>query len=126
MSRSSVHSMSLAVSKVQLEAGDRTQALTMYRCQSCADDLVLMQPDNQNPDRLLGSCPGCRRWSLIECLPDEGSFLVAALPSLGVADSLQWAGHSEDGRLGIVPARPRNQRSKLNSFIKNPKLNRQD
>jgi len=126
MSRKSVHSISLAVSKVQLEAGGQAHDLESFRCQSCSLDLAIHQPDFRNPDRLLGMCPGCRGWSLIECHPDNSMASVAVLPSLGTPDPLRWGGNSEDGRLRLVPARPRNQRSRLGSSTENPEPKQQD
>lgn len=53
----------------------------IVECPSCVDPLTLHQPDENLPDRLLGICPECRAWFLIDGasevmvkLPD-GSFL---------------------------------------------------
>ena len=34
-------------------------------CQICGDDLDLHQPDCEMPDRLLGTCGGCKTWYLL-------------------------------------------------------------
>lgn len=41
--------------------------------------LAIHQPDTRLPDRLLGTCPACRTW----CLLDGGLGLVAILPTHG-------------------------------------------
>jgi len=52
----------------------------VVQCATCHESLVLHQPDEDLPDRLLGTCPECRTWFLIDCdaevmvkLPDEDS-----------------------------------------------------
>jgi hypothetical protein len=40
------------------------------RCVSCTDPLVLHQPDEACPDRLLGTCPECGVWFLIDRAQD--------------------------------------------------------
>ena len=47
-------------------------------CPDCHDHLVVHQPDEQRPERLLGTCPSCSAWYLIDAtasvmvrLPDE-------------------------------------------------------
>jgi hypothetical protein len=51
---------------------------TVVQCASCHDSLVLYQPDEDLPHRLLGTCLECRTWFLIDGdttvmvkLPDE-------------------------------------------------------
>jgi hypothetical protein len=85
MSQKDVDSIPVQVSKVQLKPGGRARALAVFRCRPCNIELDILQPDTRNPDRLLGTCPGCGGWSLIECRPDEGLASIAPLPSLGVA-----------------------------------------
>jgi hypothetical protein len=50
----------------------------LVQCSSCHDFLMLHQPDEDTPQRLLGTCPECRTWFLIDGhtdvmvkLPDE-------------------------------------------------------
>ena len=52
----------------------------VFQCTSCHDSLVLHQPDEDLPDRLLGTCQECRTWFLIDRatevmvkLPDENT-----------------------------------------------------
>ncbi len=47
-------------------------------CPSCLDDLTVHQPDQQSPDRLLGTCEECRAWFLIDT---DGGIMVR-LPSV--------------------------------------------
>jgi uncharacterized protein YbaR (Trm112 family) len=49
-------------------------------CPACPDHLAIHQPDEQQPGRLLGTCPSCSAWYLIDAeaavmvrLPDEGT-----------------------------------------------------
>lgn len=49
-------------------------------CDSCRGPLVLHQPDEKAPNRLLGVCSGCGAWMLIEMLSDNGHCLVVQLP----------------------------------------------
>ena len=50
----------------------------MIPCPSCDDRLVIHQPDEQSPDRLLGTCEGCRDWFLL----DEAGEVMVRLPNL--------------------------------------------
>jgi len=52
----------------------------IVQCTSCHDSLIMHQPDENVPDRLLGTCPECRTWFLIYSdtevmvkLPDENT-----------------------------------------------------
>src|SRR5689334_7442705 len=69
-------------------------------CRACGSDLILHQPDPEMPERLLGTCGGCKSWYLIEgdleclqvaageteqgevCLPNSSPVLPYALRSL--------------------------------------------
>ncbi len=46
------------------------------RCPSCHDGLGLHQPDVESPDYLLGTCPVCRGWFVV----DISSGVMARLP----------------------------------------------
>jgi uncharacterized protein YbaR (Trm112 family) len=53
-------------------------SLHVIECPGCGDSLTVHQPDENLPDRLLGTCPDCRTWFLIDGatevmvkLPDE-------------------------------------------------------
>lgn len=49
------------------------------RCPECASPVAIHQPDAGQPDRLLGTCPRCRTW----CLLDGDLDLIAILPTHG-------------------------------------------
>ncbi len=56
----------------------RRRSITRARCTECESPLVIHQPDPRLPDRLLGTCEGCKSWHLIDgkrgvmaLLPDE-------------------------------------------------------
>jgi hypothetical protein len=68
----------LALEFVRLET-DPEDPLGM-QCPSCHDLLTIHQPDVERPDLLLGICPECRGWFLIDAtagvmsrLPDRGA-----------------------------------------------------
>jgi hypothetical protein len=53
--------------------------LSGVECAGCQDFLMIHQPDDRLPDRLLGTCPSCSTWYLIDAaaavmirLPGEG------------------------------------------------------
>lgn len=43
-------------------------------CPVCSHDLDIHQPDEGSPERLLGTCPECGSWFLID--PDLGQILL--------------------------------------------------
>jgi uncharacterized protein YbaR (Trm112 family) len=45
-------------------------------CPACHDHLAIHQPDQQRPGRLLGTCPSCSAWYLI----DDAADLMFRLP----------------------------------------------
>ena len=47
-------------------------------CTGCGEVLDLHQPDVEQPDRLLGICPECRTWFLI----DHEAHMMLALPDV--------------------------------------------
>jgi hypothetical protein len=53
------------------------------RCKHCGEDLVLHQPDGQFPGRLLGVCPACRGWSVMDLMPDKDEAIMVLLPGNG-------------------------------------------
>lgn len=68
-------------------AADPNQ-LYEVRCPSCHDLLEIHQPDIESPDRLLGICPKCRAWFLVEAdcgvmvrLPDQDALREIQHPS---------------------------------------------
>ncbi len=60
--------------------GDRNGVPGGWHCQGCKEELELHQPDSANPDRLLGTCPGCGRWYLIDGLANDARSVLAHLP----------------------------------------------
>jgi uncharacterized protein YbaR (Trm112 family) len=89
-------------------------------CPGCHDQLVVHQPDEQAPGRLLGTCPSCSAWYLIDAvaalmvrLPDEGTIRdVGAAPKLRVApehvggDRLTPRASRSRGPRGVRPRAP--------------------
>jgi hypothetical protein len=73
----------LDVIKLAVDPSHPTEA----RCPACQELLTVHQPDVELPDRLLGVCPECRVWLLIDAtvgvmirLPHPGA-LRDALPT---------------------------------------------
>ena len=65
----------------------RFKVLTEASCLDCKDSLDIHQPDERNPDRLLGICASCGAWYLLEVAGADGhaaSGLIARLPEPGV------------------------------------------
>jgi hypothetical protein len=50
---------------------------------SCDGSLDLLKPDAGIPDRLLGICPNCQRWHILELIPDEDEAVIVSLPEAG-------------------------------------------
>ena len=50
------------------------------RCPDCEGALELNQPDERNPDRLLGVCERCSGWFLMDLRPDQTAWMVVPLP----------------------------------------------
>jgi hypothetical protein len=49
------------------------------KCPDCRNGLDLHQPDPLLPDRLLGICPWCKIWVLIDVM-DGGQMILNKLP----------------------------------------------
>ena len=45
--------------------GDAPREWHEFACPNCAEGLTLHQPDEELPDRLLGTCDGCKTWVLV-------------------------------------------------------------
>ena len=58
---------------------DDLEDRTEVSCPACCDDLEIHQPDEQQPERLLGTCPSCSAWFLI----DFAASLMVRLPDKG-------------------------------------------
>jgi hypothetical protein len=51
-------------------------------CPDCQDPLDLLQPDEEEPARLLGTCESCSKWLfLVEIEPEWKQALLVELPS---------------------------------------------
>lgn len=56
-------------------------AAESFECPSCSGPLNLLQPDENDPGRLLGTCESCSTWSLmVEIEPDWRTVVVIDLP----------------------------------------------
>jgi hypothetical protein len=53
-------------------------------CRRCGQGLDLNQPDPEDPDRWLGTCPACGCWQVVEVLDEERTALVVVLPVVEV------------------------------------------
>jgi hypothetical protein len=62
-------------------------------CPACDSSLDLHQPDPFQPDRLLGTCPSCRAW----CVLDADAAVVTVLPPQAAGIS---APHQSSARWG--------------------------
>jgi hypothetical protein len=54
--------------------------LLELNCHDCNTTLDLIQPDPTAPDRMLGVCPGCHGWYLVELDPEQKTVVVLRLP----------------------------------------------
>src|SRR5262245_22727434 len=69
---------SIALARVQIHPHPVADDATGMACPRCHAYLLIHQPDQQLPDRLLGTCYACRTWFLMNAtagvivrLPDE-------------------------------------------------------
>jgi hypothetical protein len=54
----------------------------LLHCPDCEIPLNLLQPDENEPSRLLGTCESCSKWVyLVEMEPDWSQTLLVELPS---------------------------------------------
>lgn len=49
-------------------------------CFQCAEQVEVHQPEPEGPDRLLGTCPGCGAWYLLDALADRSEVAMVLLP----------------------------------------------
>lgn len=59
-----------------------SDGLVSPRCQKCRCELDVHQPEEDRPDQLLGTCPACHAWHLVEVAPDGAEAVVLAIPGL--------------------------------------------
>ena len=71
-----------------LSKGQGTRSLC---CPECRVPLNLLQPDENEPARLLGTCETCSKWVfLVELEPDWGKVLLVELPSTDGVRHFSW------------------------------------
>ncbi|MCA1686619.1 MAG: hypothetical protein LC745_11735 [Planctomycetia bacterium] len=58
----------------------RTDGLSTVDCLNCRQPLDIHQPDADLPDRMLGTCPACQTWHLLDCDPGSKLVVVVVLP----------------------------------------------
>jgi hypothetical protein len=49
-------------------------------CLNCGAPLELYQPDTQEPQRFIGTCGQCRRWYLLDWIPQAAEGVMLLLP----------------------------------------------
>ena len=65
------------------------------QCLTCAFPLALSQPDLDSPERLLGVCGMCKKWFLIDLIPDQPEGLLLRLPDTEMMRRLSIESASE-------------------------------
>jgi hypothetical protein len=58
------------------------------KCRACKAFLDTHQPDPSQPERILGTCPQCGVWMLIESTGDDSKLMVLELPDLAIIPHL--------------------------------------
>jgi hypothetical protein len=64
------------------------EGLAVAPCLECSGTLRLSQPDLEMPERLIGACPSCKQWYLIDLIEDLDAGVIAGLPGRHVIRSL--------------------------------------
>lgn len=72
------------VSLAMVRVRTRCDNIYPFVCMSCVCSLELHQPDPRFPDRLLGVCPDCQRWHILDLIPDEDEAVMVSLPETGL------------------------------------------
>ena len=72
--------LTIKVSLAKKRFATLTADLALFRCLSCDAALDLQQPDVSFPDRLLGVCPGCRDWHVLDMELTEEPGVMVRLP----------------------------------------------
>ena len=49
-------------------------------CLTCGGSLDLHQPDTGSPDRIVGICPKCECWYLLDTIPGTNEAVMVRLP----------------------------------------------
>jgi hypothetical protein len=63
------------VSLCVIDLPSSRKSLSRVRCPNCGYRMSVHQPDPQSPERLLGTCPACKSWYLMDCV-DNVMFLI--------------------------------------------------
>jgi hypothetical protein len=63
-----------------------TNWMELVDCPGCGGRMELHQPDARCPDRLLGVCEDCHRWSILEDAEGRGEVALVMLPESLTAD----------------------------------------
>jgi hypothetical protein len=74
------------------------QPMSEIRCPGCGDYLVVHMPDPEMPERLLGTCDGCKCWYVMSA--GEGTMVLVATPALKGAARPRRAQASKRARIG--------------------------
>lgn len=77
----------------RLAPSDPPSGLLELDCQDCDSSLDLIQPDALSPDRMIGVCPVCRLWYLVEVRAELGAVAMIRLPAM--FDDLDNLGEGE-------------------------------
>ncbi len=56
--------------------------LTKLNCRNCRSPLDLHQPNQNQPDQFLYTCPGCDCWFLVQAIAGESHATVVQLPEM--------------------------------------------
>lgn len=81
MARFTAHNVDVRVPVLGLTLDDTP--LTELECLSCGDPLVVHQPENGFPDRMLGTCESYHNWYLWDFHADGNRAVMVALPDHG-------------------------------------------
>jgi hypothetical protein len=57
-------------------------------CPNCSSPLTLHQLDAELPDRLVGTCEGCKHWYLVDLVPGRDAGVLVGLPGDEVVRAL--------------------------------------
>ncbi len=59
---------------------EHSDLLAGIRCLACQRLLEMHQPDVGFPERMLGICPACKSWYLMDLVQDEPEAVMVTLP----------------------------------------------
>ncbi len=97
-------SVTMPVAGVHHCPGDLASAC----CPGCDHHLGLTQPESEEPARLIGTCPECGRWYLLDWHPGSSEGLMVLLPDhqdlLRIFRALGMTGPCSEGHDGGGPS----------------------